>query len=260
VDPNAGAIPEPQRYLDRFHTRGLARPSRVTLALVIPFVSFVPFVPFVPFVQAKPAQELIERTLAIVGGQVITLSDVRTAVALRLVETDAGADPIDSALSRLIDRALMLREVQHYAPPEPLESAVDQRVAFSRERFPTAEAFQAVLDAGGFSDERLRAWVRDDLRLAAYLDQRFAAAGLPSDQEVSAYYNEHRSEFDQGGVSFAEAAPLIRERLAGERRRELITDWLSDLRRRTEVVRISDLQIADCRLIGDLRLRISDGI
>ncbi|MCA1583828.1 MAG: hypothetical protein LC791_03300 [Acidobacteria bacterium] len=191
------------------------------------------------------AQELIERTVAIVGDQVITLSDVRAAIALRLVETEAGLDPIDSATSRLIDRALMLREVQHYAPPEPPDAAVDQRVAFSRERFASTDAFRSAMEAGGFSDQRLRVWIGDDLRIAAYLDQRFAAAGMPNDQEVLAYYNEHRLDFEQGGVSFDAAVPLIRERLAGERRRELITDWLSDLRRRTEIVRISDLQVAD---------------
>lgn len=185
------------------------------------------------------AQELIERTLAIVGGQVITLSDARAAMALHLVDAEPGADELEGVTSRLIERALMLREVQHYAPPEPAERAVDDRVALARVRFPSEEAFAAALATSGFSAERLRAWIRDDLRVASYLDQRFAAAGVPTDQEVSAYYDEHKAEFEQGGVPPADAVPLIRERLAGERRRELITDWVSDLRRRTEVIRIS---------------------
>lgn len=188
---------------------------------------------------APASGELIERTLAIVGGQVITLADARTALALHLVEGEAGAQTIEAVTARLIDRALMLREVQHYAPPEPPERSVDDRVALARARFPSDAAFGAALAEGGFSDERLRNWIRDDLRVAAYLDQRFAAAGVPNEQEVTAYYNQHKAEFEQGGVAFAAAVPLIRERLAGERRRELITDWVSDLRRRTEVIRIS---------------------
>ena len=55
----------------------------------------------------------------------------------------------------------------------------------------------SALDAGGFTEARLRAWVRDDLRIAAYLDQRFAAAGAPTDEEVAAYYAAHRDEFDE---------------------------------------------------------------
>ena len=63
--------------------------------------------------------ELIERTLALVGGEAITLSDVRGALALGLVDVPAAADQIPAATKRLIDRALMLREVQRYAPAEP---------------------------------------------------------------------------------------------------------------------------------------------
>ena len=68
-------------------------------------------------VQAQPG-ELIERTLVIVGGQAITLSDVRTASALQLIEANPDRD-LEAAVSRLVDRLLMLREVQRYAPAEP---------------------------------------------------------------------------------------------------------------------------------------------
>ena len=184
------------------------------------------------------AQELIERTLVIVSGRVITLADVRTALALGLVEGGEASDGVDHATEQLIDRTLMLREVQHYAPPEPSAAALDARMNAVRERFASPEAFTHTLQQGGFSEERLRAWLRDDLRLAAYLDQRFAAAGAASDQDVSEYYAEHRGEFEVRGLSFEQAAPLIRERLGDERRRELITDWVSDLRRRAEIRRI----------------------
>jgi hypothetical protein len=145
----------------------------------------------------QPRGELIERTLAIVGGSAVTQSDVRTALALGLVTR--GADT-NAATEKLIERALMLREVERYAPTEPSESQVDSRVAALRSPFPDAE-FAALLAAGGFSTARLRAWVRDDLRIAAYLDQRFAADGP-------------------------------------ERRASLIADWVVDLRRRTPVVEL----------------------
>jgi len=38
------------------------------------------------------------------------------------------------------------------------------------------------------------------------------------------------------GATVEQAAVQLRERLAVSRRRELIADWISDLRRRTEVV------------------------
>ena len=74
------------------------------------------------------AQELLDRTVALVAGQPITLSDVRAAIALGLVASDRTADPIPGATSRLVDRALILREVQRYAPQPPAETAVDARI------------------------------------------------------------------------------------------------------------------------------------
>ena len=64
---------------------------------------------------AAGGQELVERTLAIVGRAAITLSDVRTAMALGLVDTNDEA----TAIEALVQRALVLQEVDRYAPPEP---------------------------------------------------------------------------------------------------------------------------------------------
>ncbi len=182
--------------------------------------------------------ELIERTLAIVGGQAITLSDARAAVALRLIETPAAADPVAAATQRLIERALVLREVQRFAPPEPSDGDIEARIRVTAARYGNADEFRAALAAVGFSEPLLRAWVRDDLRIAAYLDQRFAAAGVPSDEEVSAFYTTHRDDYQTRGESLDQAAPVIRTQLAAERRAELIADWIADLRRRTPVVEL----------------------
>ncbi len=141
------------------------------------------------------APELIDRSLAIVSGRTITLSDARTALALGLIEGRAvDADVV----RRLVDRELMLREADRYAPPEPPADQVDAGVARARQRAGGDEALARVLEAGGFTETTLRAWVRDDLRLAVYLQQRFAAAA--------------------------------------DRRAELIADWVSDLRRRAQVM------------------------
>lgn len=176
--------------------------------------------------------ELLDRTLALVGGQPITLSDARAAIALGLI--DDGKGSLAEVTTRLVDRELVLREVQRYAPPAPAESVVDTRLAEIRQRL--AGSLNTILETHGFTETRLRAWVRDDLRTQAYLAQRFASASLPSDGEVSAAYARQRAEFDTAGLTFEQAAPIVRERLIDARRRELIVDWVADLRRRTDVV------------------------
>jgi hypothetical protein len=179
--------------------------------------------------------ELIERTLAIVGGQPITLSDARAAQTLGLIDAPE-AMPMDELTQKLVDRELILREVVRYASAAPGESAVDARIEEIRKRFPDAKAMSSALEMYGFSDARLRAWVRDDLRTQAYLAQRFASASTPTDADISRAYAAARAEFDRQGRTFEQAIPVIRDQLIAARRAELITDWVSDLRRRTEVV------------------------
>jgi transposase InsO family protein len=163
-----------------------------------------------------------------VNGRVIALSDQRIAEGLGLLE------PGETPLERLIERELTLGEVERYSPPEPAAAAIAAGVAAVRARV-APDVWARLLATSGFSEGRLRNWVRDDLRIAAYLTQRFAAVGTPTDQDVAAAFNKRRDEFERAGTSFAEAAPALREALAASRRRELIADWVADLRRRAEV-------------------------
>jgi len=180
--------------------------------------------------------QLLDRTLALVGGQPITLSDARAVIELGLIAADRSADPIPGVVGRMVDRELVLREVQRYSPPAPAESAVTARLEEIQQRFSSAAALAGVLDRFGFTEGRLVAWIRDDLRTQAYLAQRFASASTPTDAEIATAYNEARAEFDSRNLAFEQAMPILRERMTTSRRNELIADWLSDLRRRTEVV------------------------
>jgi hypothetical protein len=139
--------------------------------------------------------EIIDRVLAVVGGVVITQSDVTAAFELGLVAIDPTDDPLASGLSKLIDRRLMLVEVERYAPPDPPTDAVDRLLQSVRARFASQDAYAAALNRSGIDDARLRRTVRDQLRIEAYLDQRFAS----------------------------------------ERRAALVSEWVGGLRRRTDI-------------------------
>jgi hypothetical protein len=185
---------------------------------------------------APPAgEQLLERTLAIVGGAVVTLSDAALARELALVDIAPGASPAD-LLQRLVDRWLMLHEVARFAPGEPAAAVVASRLEAIRARAGGADALARTLAGGGRSDEDLETWVRDDLRIAAYLDSRFASAGTPGDADIATWVQRHAAELEQAGVTGAEATRRAREQLVQARRTELIADWLAELRRRVDVV------------------------
>jgi hypothetical protein len=120
--------------------------------------------------------ETIDRVLAVAAGQVIMLSDVMAALDLGLVPDDGAADRVGAALAKLINRGLELVEANRYAPPEPGDDAVERELAGVRGRFPSAAAFDAVLQRSGLTEAQLRATLRENLRIRAYIAQRFAGS------------------------------------------------------------------------------------
>ena len=142
--------------------------------------------------------ETIDRVLAVVAGQLITLTDVTAALDLHLQTSEGAADPVRAVLTKLIDRELILTEVDRYAPPEPTSDAVDREVQRVRARFPSQDALDAALARSGIDDKHLRETLRQDLRMRAYLDQRFTAGS--------------------------------------DRRQALVDDWMAGLRRRADVI------------------------
>jgi hypothetical protein len=120
--------------------------------------------------------ETIDRVLAVAGGQVILLSDVTAALDLGLVSDDGAADRIGAALAKLISRGLVLVEATRYAPPEPADADIEKETATVRARFPSAAAFDAALERSGLTDRQLRVTLRENLRIRAYIAQRFTSA------------------------------------------------------------------------------------
>jgi parvulin-like peptidyl-prolyl isomerase len=179
--------------------------------------------------------EVLDRLVAVVNGRPILLSDVRAAPAFGLIDVADGQGP-EAALARMIERTLVLEEVDRYGPSEPAAARVAQRVDAVRARLGPA-AFAAALARSGLDEAALGGLARDQLRMDDYLAQRFGAAAQPTDEEVQRYYLERAGEFVREGreLSFREAEPIARERLAAMRRAGLISDWIAGLRRRGDV-------------------------
>ena len=188
----------------------------------------------------RAAADVLDRVLAVVDGHLITLSDVRTAVELHLVTSDISAsDPTDAVLSQLIDRRLVLEEVDRYAPPEPDAAAVASRVAAVERQSGPPNGIAARLASLGVDAEWLQQWMRDDLRIQSYIEQRFAGAMEATEEEVENYFREHADAFIRGDqpIPAAEAQQLARARIAAARRRALTDEWLNGLRKRAEITR-----------------------
>jgi hypothetical protein len=187
------------------------------------------------FLWLSPAsgQQLLDRIVARVNGAAITLTDVNAAIALGLVDPSAAID-------QLIDRQLVLSEVARFLPPEPSAAAVAIEAGSLRTN--AGSRLPEVMASTGIDEARIREIARENLRIQAYLNQRFGVTPQLTEEEVAQYYRIHPEEFTRGGalMPFTEAEPLARERAGAERRTVTVSNWMRDLRARAEITRPSN--------------------
>jgi hypothetical protein len=183
-------------------------------------------------VTSASAQTLVDRVAARVGGVIIYQSDVRAAEALGVIQPG----PADELLGQMVQRQLLLAEVNRFPPQEPVATAIAAEVQRLTRRVADLDAF---VRAHGLPEGEIDRLARDTLRIQAYLDQRFGSSLPVSDDVALEYYRAHPEEFTRDGVrqSFQETQGVARERAAAARRREAIAQWLRDLEARADVVR-----------------------
>jgi len=127
-----------------------------------------------------PVPTTVDRIVAVVNNDIITLSDVRAARLLQLVPATESDDAI---VRTLVDRRLVLTEMRRFQAPEPAPDVLAARVQVWQSTLGGA-APAALLASSGVSLGFVERWLADDLRREVYLQQRFAA--LDGDRRADA--------------------------------------------------------------------------
>jgi hypothetical protein len=143
--------------------------------------------------------DVIDRIMAVVNGQPITLSDVTAARQFHLIDPPPGtADPQAFVVDRLIERTLVLAEVERFQPPEPDPSEITTRVDALERQAGSPAAFDKALAVTGMTRDQLRAHIRNDLRITTYLNQRFGPNGESADRlaAIKTWTSELRKRAD----------------------------------------------------------------
>ncbi len=127
-----------------------------------------------------PVSTTMDRIVAVVNNDIITLSDVRSARLLQLVPS---TDTDDTIVRTLVDRRLVLTEMRRFQAPEPAREVVAARVQAWEATLGGADP-AALATSAGVSLTFVERWLADDLRRETYLQQRFAA--LDGDRRAEA--------------------------------------------------------------------------
>jgi uncharacterized RDD family membrane protein YckC len=154
---------------------------------------------------------VVERILASVNGQLVTLSDVVAYHAL----SGSPERPDEDAVRTLVDRRLLLDEADRFGIPVPATTEIAARVSAVAFGLGGPEGLSRALDRLGWDRDDLKAWITDELRVTEFLNQRVYFFVMIAPQDVDAYIDAHREDF--AGMSIEDARDLAGKRLVRER-------------------------------------------
>jgi hypothetical protein len=195
------------------------------------------------FAIAIPAHAgTVDRVAAVIDKQVITVSEVNQMAELRFFPRNQGESDDDfrhRILESLIAQALRFRDVERFGAEDIPKDSIEARVTEIAKRFPAPADLDAALNRVELTPDELRALVKRQLQVEAYVQERFAPLVFVSNDEIATYYRGTWSQQRRGrGLAvppLAEVREEIRGLLRASRLQEEIEKWTTQLRERANV-------------------------
>lgn len=188
---------------------------------------------------------LVDRVVAVVGGQVVTQSDLwlEARVAARLANLDDPAlnnATLRASLTWVVGRLLLSEEAKRLQVFKVPENELDGEKARFRGRFADEAAYRAFLAEMEVDDAEIAAILRRDLRVQRYLDSRVKIAAQVRDSEVDVFYRERKKQFANQPLS--EIREVVRAYLYKQKYEKLVSELVADLRKRGDVEVVVDFK------------------
>jgi hypothetical protein len=190
------------------------------------------------------AAVVVDRMAVIVSKHVIKTSDIdrdlRVTEFLNRQPLDFSPEVKRKSAERLIDQEIIRQEIVTgaYRRPSDVEAvAFEKQLLNDRFRGSTA-ALREALAKNGLTEEQLRDALLWQLAVLRFIDERFRASVLVTDDEVKAYYDQLAAELrkeNPAASTFDALRDKIRETLEGERINRNFNEWLEQARKRYRI-------------------------
>ncbi|MGH9815838.1 MAG: hypothetical protein ACRD5F_14815 [Candidatus Acidiferrales bacterium] len=182
--------------------------------------------------------KVVDRIVAIIEGDVITLSEVRELGAFNRLT--GGNQPSEAEmLERLINQWIVTKEAEGARFAAIDSAALDRSYAALVAQFPSAEAFDARLRELGMDESAVRRQLRRQLLLQGYLDQKYRFLVRIDDASIEAYYREvfapQMTACGQQAPPLDQVRSQIREVLAQQAMTRMAETWLEESRERLRI-------------------------
>jgi peptidyl-prolyl cis-trans isomerase SurA len=210
---------------------------------------------------AAPASgiQVLDQVEAIVNHDVILESDIEEEMRFAAFEPFSNPSDEDSrqtALSRLINRALIQQQMVHQPnPPVISDAALNTDLEQLRKTLPSCAAYHCETQQGwdefctahGFTPAQVATHWRLRMTILAFIEQRFRAGIRISRAETEEYYQ--KTFLPEFAEQHTQAPPLdsvakqINEVLLEQHVTALLDDWLQSLRAEGDIVILNPADI-----------------
>lgn len=196
------------------------------------------------FASALYGSTVVDRIAAIVGKHAIRLSDIyrdlRVTEFFNREQPNFSSDAKHKSAERLIDQAIIGDEIANGGYRRSTEADVEASLRqFLQDRFAgSGGRLREALTLYGLTEDQLREQLLWQLEVLRFIDERFRPSLLVTDEEVRAYYDQHRPdlrrEYPQAN-GFEALETKIRASLEGGRINQNFVQWLDQARKQNRI-------------------------
>jgi hypothetical protein len=191
---------------------------------------------------------IVDRVAITMGTSIIKDSDILEDLQITaFLNNESPATSLAArkvAASRLIDQAVIRKEIDSGAYPSASAAETQTLLAEVEKRYPNETAFKRALTSHGIEEDDLKDHLVWQLTVLHFIDARFRPSALITDEDIEKYYNEHKAQLEAanaGKPATLEALHAqIQDLLTGERVNQLLDDWLTRRRQNAKIVYLED--------------------
>jgi hypothetical protein len=191
---------------------------------------------------APAAAVTVDRIAAVMDRQVLTVSQVTQMVQLRFFARKPKASDDDyrhDVLEALIAQGLRFRDVERFGAQDISRDSIEARLHDIQGRFSSAAEFDAALRGAELTLDELRALIKRQLQVEAYVQERFSPLIFVPSEDISAYYagtwSEQRRARGLPIPPLADVREEIRALLKSTQLQQEIDTWTTQLRAHANV-------------------------
>jgi hypothetical protein len=183
----------------------------------------------------------VDRIAAVVDRQVLTVSEIGQLVTIRFFPRTGQSedDYRREVLDALIAQALRFRDVERFGAQDIPADTIEARLLEIQRRFPSEAEFLAAVTRAELTLDEVRALVKRQLQVEAYIQERFAPLVFISNDDVAEYYrtawSTQRRERGLAVPPLESVREEVRTAVRSSRLQEEIGKWTTQLRARANV-------------------------